>query len=62
METNNELKLFKAAEVAEILNVSRSLVYRLMQTGEIPIVRVNRSVRVRPVDLDGFIKENISRS
>ena len=51
------VKLLKAAEVAEILGVSRTQAYRLMQMGEIPSVRFGqRTVRVRPEDLKRYIE------
>jgi excisionase family DNA binding protein len=53
------MPLLRANEVARFLNVSRALAYRLMQTGEIPVVRVNRSVRVRRVDLESYIEHNL---
>ena len=51
--------LLKANDVARILNISRALSYRLFQQGEIPIVRINRAVRVRPTDLEQFIQRCI---
>jgi excisionase family DNA binding protein len=48
-------RLLKAKEVADILQVSRSMVYRMMQRGEIPTVRVSSAVRVRGSDLEEFI-------
>ena len=53
-------KLLKAREVAEQLNVSRSFAYALMQSGQIPIVQLGRAVRVRPEDLDEFIRLNLT--
>ncbi len=50
-------RLIKAKEVAEILQVSRSMAYRMMQRGEIPTVRVGSAVRVRGSDLEEFIKK-----
>jgi excisionase family DNA binding protein len=50
-------RLLKAKEVAETLQVSRSQVYKMMQLGEIPTVRVGTAVRIRPSDLDEFIKK-----
>ncbi len=49
-------KLLKANEVAELLSVSRSFAYALMQTGQLPTVHLGRSVRVRPEDLEEFIQ------
>ncbi len=48
-------RLLKAHEVAQILNISRSLSYRLMQSGAIPAIRIRNSVRVSQVDLDKYI-------
>ena len=54
-------KLLKANEVAEILNVSRSYVYFLMKSGQLPTVRIGRSVRVHPRDLKEYIELNTTR-
>ena len=51
-------RLLKASEVARILNISRSLAYSLIQTGKIPHIRINQSVRVRQDDLNKFIEGN----
>ena len=58
MTKNGQLILLKAEEVAEILNISRAMVYRLMRSGEIPAVSIGRSKRILPVDLDGYIHKN----
>ena len=47
--------LLKAGDVARILNISQSMAYILMQTRAIPVVRIGRSVRVRPSDLEAYI-------
>jgi excisionase family DNA binding protein len=52
-------KLLKADEVAELLSVSRSFAYALMQSGQLPTVHLGRSVRVRPEDLEEFIQLNL---
>ena len=51
-------QLLKAVEVAHILNISRSLAYRLLQKGVIPVIRINQAVRVHPRDLEQFIQAN----
>jgi excisionase family DNA binding protein len=51
--------LLRAKEVAEILNISRSRAYNLMQRGEIPTVRIGKSRRIRPEDLILYIKNNV---
>lgn len=52
-------KLLKPEEVAAILGVSRSYSYSLLQTGKLPAVRIGRACRVRPQDLEEFIKQNL---
>lgn len=54
--------LLTGNDVARILNVSRSFAYILMRRGEIPTVRIGRSVRVRPGDLERFIEANITET
>ena len=56
-KTENRIVLLKASEVAEILNIGVSKAYQLMQKGEIPTVRIDHSVRVRPNDLDEYIQK-----
>ena len=48
-------RLLKAEEVAKYLRISKSGAYRLMQTGEIPVVRIGKVVRVREEDIDSFV-------
>ena len=52
--------LLTGGDVARILKISRSYAYRLMRRGEMPVVRLGRSVRVRPIDLDQFIKASLT--
>jgi excisionase family DNA binding protein len=55
----SETKLLNAEDVAEILQISLSFDYALMNRGEIPTVRLGRAVRVRPQDLDEFIESSV---
>ena len=52
-------RLLKAAEIAEILNISRAMAYRLMQSRQIPTVRIGAARRVRPVDLQSYIEAHL---
>jgi len=54
-----EARLLRSDEVAEVLQISRSMAYALMKRGDIPTVRIGTSVRVRPEDLDKYIKDNV---
>ena len=44
-----EKLLLKPAEVTEILGICRSRIYEMLATGELPSVRIGRSLRI-PVD------------
>jgi putative molybdopterin biosynthesis protein len=57
-----EVRLLKSDEVAELLHISRSMAYLLMKRGDIPTVRIGSSVRVRPEDIDQYIKNNVSQN
>ena len=60
-EVQSPVKLLKAAQVAEILNVSRAFAYQLMQKGLIPTVRIRGARRVCPEDLNRYIQQNKSK-
>jgi len=51
-------RLLSATEVAALLNVSRSFVYKLIDYGNLPCVRIRRALRVRPEALQAFIEKN----
>ena len=59
---SDQQMLFTADDVARILNVSRSFAYKMMQDGTLPVVRLGRAVRVRPVDLNQFLETRVSHS
>ncbi len=54
-----ELILYTGEEVAQILKVSKSKAYSLMQS-EIPVVRLGRLVRVRKEDLEAYVASQVS--
>ncbi len=54
---NNPDRLLTSSDVAALLNISKSMAYTLMQRGDLRVVRIGRSVRVRPDDLDEFITQ-----
>ena len=51
--------LLNAADVAEILNIGCSTVYQLINREQLACVRIGRSVRVRPGDLQVFIENRL---
>ena len=52
-------RLLRASDVANTLNVSRSFAYELLETGQLPTVRMGRALRVRVQDLEAFIECNL---
>lgn len=56
-------RLLKIAEVAEILQISKTTVYRLIEVGYLPAVRITMaSVRVRELDLEKYIQEHLGEA
>lgn len=53
-------QMLKAPQVAEILNISRAFAYKLINQGDIPSVKIGKSVRVRQEDLEAFIEQSSS--
>jgi excisionase family DNA binding protein len=51
-------QLLKAEEIARMLNISRAMAYRLLRRGEIPVIRISRSVRVKFSDLQEYAKRS----
>lgn len=49
-------ELLTLAELEEWLKVSRTTIYRLLSTGEIPSYRIGRTVRVRRTDVDRWLE------
>jgi excisionase family DNA binding protein len=43
------------SEVANLLRVSNMTVYRLVQAGQLPAIRVGRSYRIREDDVDKYL-------
>ncbi len=54
-------RLLKAQDVAAALNVGLSTVYQLVERGELSSIRIGRSVRIRPEDLEKFIESKAQR-
>ena len=51
-------RLLNSRDVAEILRISTSKVYKLMRCGELAAVHIGKSIRVKPDDLETFIAQN----
>ena len=50
-----EDKLLTRTEVQEILRVSQSKIYRMIQGNKIPSIRVGKTYRIRQSDLDEYL-------
>ena len=51
------------ADVAEVLYVSKITVYRMVENGELPALKINkRTYRIRQEDLDAYIAANMTRN
>jgi excisionase family DNA binding protein len=54
--------LATVAEVAEFLHVSRSMIYRLMDRGDLPYHKIRTSRRVRWADVDKLVSATLVQS
>ena len=54
-------RLLNAQDVATALNMGLSTVYLLVERGELPSIRIGRSVRIRLEDLEKFIESKAQR-
>jgi excisionase family DNA binding protein len=53
----NDEKLLTPEQVAERLQVTVQTIYTWMRSGYLPSVKMGRLWRIRPSDLDEFIKQ-----
>lgn len=49
-------------EVAAILRVSNMTVYRLINTGTLPALRIGKSFRIRQGDLDRYLSAQYTKA
>ena len=54
---NEQHEWLKVPEVAEELQIARSRAYELVADGEIPAVKIGRSVRVSRKELDHWLED-----
>ena len=57
-----ESRFVTVAEVAKLLRVSNMTVYRLVQAGQLPAVRVGRSYRIREEDIDKYLADQYTQA
>ena len=52
--------LYRPAEAAEAIGVSRSRIYELINSGTIPSIRVGNTVRVPVADLEKWVSDQVA--
>ena len=66
MESQNEVSsqrlLLRVPEVAKALGLGRTKVYELITTGELPVIRLGRAVRVSVAALQKWVDEREKQS
>jgi excisionase family DNA binding protein len=55
-------RLLTVSEVAQALRVSNMTVYRLVSAGELPALRVGRSVRLRVADVESYLSGRLIKA
>jgi excisionase family DNA binding protein len=59
---SSQNRFMTVGEVAGELRVSTMTVYRLINSGQLAAVRVGRSFRVRPEDLDRYLSDGLTKA
>lgn len=59
---NINARYMTVGEVAAVLRVSTMTVYRLINAGQLPAVRIGRSFRVREEELDHYLAERHTKA
>jgi excisionase family DNA binding protein len=54
--------LLRAEEAAKVLGLGRSKVFAMLSRGELPVVRIGKSVRVPAKALEQWVGDRTSRS
>ena len=55
----SKARFYTVAEVARVLRVSSMTVYRLINSGQLPAVRVGKSYRLREEDVNRYLSERL---
>ena len=55
-------RFLTVAEVASLLRVSNMTVYRLINAGQLPAVRVGKSYRIREDDVDKYLADRYTEA
>ena len=57
-----QARFLTVSEVADLLRLSPMTVYRLINKGELPAVRIGKSFRLREDDVDRYIAERYTQA
>ncbi|BBM68220.1 helix-turn-helix transcriptional regulator [Rhodothermus marinus] len=57
MEARSDLRLLTVKEACQLLNVSRSLLWKARKRGELRAVYLGRAVRFRLSDLEAWLEQ-----
>jgi excisionase family DNA binding protein len=57
---NPTLELLTVDEAASLFKIDSSKLYRMMRSGEIPAIKFGRARRIRKVDLEKFINDQVN--
>lgn len=61
--SKNEIRLLKIEQVMEILQLSRTTIYHMLDSGEIPFLKIGeRSVRIKESDLNDYIESQKAKA
>jgi excisionase family DNA binding protein len=58
----SKARFYTVAEVASVLRVSSMTVYRLINSGQLPAVRVGKSYRLREEDVNRYLSERFTEA
>lgn len=54
-------RLLKVAEAAELLRISPSTLYRLVERGSVPVLRIGSQLRFDPTELERELRREARR-
>jgi excisionase family DNA binding protein len=55
---SRDLELLSIAQVCQRLDMGKSWVYRRIHEGEIPSVKLGRTIKIRRADLENYLEEH----
>jgi excisionase family DNA binding protein len=62
IRTHGSHQFMTVVEIAATMRVSRATVYRLLHAGQLPSIRVGRSLRIPRVAVETYVRTSTLRS